>query len=437
MEKYFRTEDEFGRPVSIGASFDRSVFGDIEIEVLGLEIKATEYPVALEIGIGGTVATSPAVHNGVVYFGCCDMNFYAVDAENGRELWRFRTNDPINASPTLHDSIIYFGSFDNIFYAVSLEGKLVWKFETQGRIFSKAFVHEGAVYFGSEDKNLYALDAKTGKLKWKFKTGDAILSFPIVYDNTIYFGSNDRTFYALRLDGTLKWKFRTNAENGIFDTSVYKNMIYVIAFDKNVYALDMNTGRMIWKFALSDKPNTMVRVYKGRLYFGSRDFNLYCLDAETGRKIWSFKSGNISSWLTVDNEVVYWASFDSNLYALDARKGNLLWKFKAGSVIGHSAPAVYKNRIYFGCYDCNLYCISTKGELLWKFHTSLSHPAPFNLEERKRTLQSFEITWQPETKKIEEKYKEKAPSDFLGGYQISSRYIHESTYTTSKKRRYG
>ena len=42
---------------------------------------------------GGSVITSPAVANGVVYVGSFDCNVYALDASTGAELWSYTTGD--------------------------------------------------------------------------------------------------------------------------------------------------------------------------------------------------------------------------------------------------------------------------------------------------------------------------------------------------------
>ena len=97
---------------------------------------------------GGSIYSTAAVVDGVAYFGCCDRNFYALDAETGAELWRFRTGGVILSSPA---------------------------------------VDEGVVYFGSYDGNLYAVASATGKLLWRFGTSDMIASDPLVYDNKIYY----------------------------------------------------------------------------------------------------------------------------------------------------------------------------------------------------------------------------------------------------------
>src|SRR3989441_10367865 len=49
----------------------------------------------------GNIWSSPAVHAGRVYFGSYDGNVYCLDAEDGREHWRFTGADWVGSSPAL------------------------------------------------------------------------------------------------------------------------------------------------------------------------------------------------------------------------------------------------------------------------------------------------------------------------------------------------
>ena len=51
--------------------------------------------------------------NGVVYFGSDDFNLYALNARTGTKLWSFLTGDVVHSSPAIANGVVYFGSFDN------------------------------------------------------------------------------------------------------------------------------------------------------------------------------------------------------------------------------------------------------------------------------------------------------------------------------------
>jgi eukaryotic-like serine/threonine-protein kinase len=58
----------------------------------------------------GRVISSPAIVDGVVYFGSTDSNLFAVDAQSGKLKWKFETGSWSTSSPAVASGIVYFGS---------------------------------------------------------------------------------------------------------------------------------------------------------------------------------------------------------------------------------------------------------------------------------------------------------------------------------------
>ena len=53
------------------------------------------------------------------------------------------------------------------------------------------------------------------------------------------------------------------------------------------------------------------------VYFGSRDDHLYAVDIKTGKELWRFKTEyNVKSSPAISGGVVYFGSRDGHLYAL-------------------------------------------------------------------------------------------------------------------------
>ena len=117
--------------------------------------------------------------------------------------WKFKTEGQVWSSPAVSDGVVYFGNNDGFLYAVSINsGHEKWKFKTEESITSCPAVSDGLVYFGSVifgdvDGYFYAVDIRTGQEKWKFKTEESIRSSPAVSDGVVYFGSEDGYLYAL------------------------------------------------------------------------------------------------------------------------------------------------------------------------------------------------------------------------------------------------
>ena len=59
----------------------------------------------------GQVISSPAVANGMVFFGSTDGNLYAVDLESGTQKWKLSTGVRVTSSPAVENGVVYFGSY--------------------------------------------------------------------------------------------------------------------------------------------------------------------------------------------------------------------------------------------------------------------------------------------------------------------------------------
>ena len=85
--------------------------------------------------------------------------------------WTYTETSAIRSAATVHDGVVYVGEFNGDFYALnSNTGDLIWTYETDGGIWSSAAVANGMVYFTCRNFNIYALDATTGNKVWDFTT---------------------------------------------------------------------------------------------------------------------------------------------------------------------------------------------------------------------------------------------------------------------------
>jgi outer membrane protein assembly factor BamB len=147
-----------------------------------------------------TIQSSPAVANGVVYFGARDGWWYALDAATGKERWRFDHKVSwINTSPAISDGLVYVGSSDAHFVqAVDVStGTERWRTATTGIVWASPAVDAERVYVGEGDGTFYALEKKTGKEVWRYRAGARIISSAVVHDGRVVFGSDDGGVYAI------------------------------------------------------------------------------------------------------------------------------------------------------------------------------------------------------------------------------------------------
>lgn len=315
---------------------------------------------------GGAVVSTPALAQGVVYFGSSDQFLYALDEKNGALRWKYRTGSRVASSPAVAGGRVYFGSYDGNFYALdAASGALLWKFATGGeRRFAARHLHGtlpvtevmpdpfdvylsspalagDLVYFGSGDGNVYALEAASGKVRWSFQTGNVVHASPALANGLVYVGSWDSYFYALDAGtGQVRWRFKTG-EDPEYNNQVGIQSSAVVAGDS--------------------------------VYFGCRDSNLYALDALTGARRWAFS--NKGSWVigspAVRDGKVYFATSDSGLVqVLDAASGKLVFGLSFNHWPMFSSPALAGHYLYVGSDMGKLLAIDLdKRATAWEFVT--------------------------------------------------------------------
>ncbi len=413
--------------------FDSSGF---EAEIEDVEVKKVKtYDRIWKTSVGGSIDSSPVIKDGVVYFGCCDRHVYAVDMKTGQEMWRVKTDGIITDSmPVFHGDTFFIGSFDGKLYAIdSKKAEIIWTFQTGDSIFVSGALEDGKFYFGSKDGYVYCLSIK-GKELWRFRTGGPVASMPRLYEGKLYVTSYDHSMYCLDA-GTGKeiWRFRTGDEmvNDV-PFCLHSGKIFFASMDSFVYAVDIETGKLVWQKKTGNFGNSggTPTVREGILYHGSRSGVLYAMDPETGEEFWQFRAGGAiidQSYVLYKGQIIFGCE-DGNLYAVST-EGKELWRFRTGGKI-YNEPLIHEGRLYFGSWDCHLYCIDieTRKEI-WRFATSTLTPSTkpplnevFRVEIKKETHIEDAIT--------EEKYKSKRKQESvsLSDYHIESEYSSEPEY---------
>jgi eukaryotic-like serine/threonine-protein kinase len=333
----------------------------------------------------GAIRGMPAVHNGSVYFGSGDGNFYSIDATTGKEQWRFTTGGPINASPAIYKDLVYFASRDQHVYAVNTKtGREVWRFKMNGDLgnlnywdyyLSSPTIENGRLFIGSGDGHLYALNTKTGKQIWKYNAGSRIRTTAAINEQVLIFGTLDGYVYAIEKEnGKLRWKFETEGASLTFESgnndrtamycspSIHNNTVVIGGRDAKLYAIDIQTGILKWK-----TPNDggawvlSTGIKDGKVYAGSgSSFMLQVVDEETGKELWRYKTrAAIFSSIVLIDDMIYFNDRNGNVYGLD-NDGMLRWRFAMGGYC-FSTPAVANGIVYAGADGGILYALENGG----------------------------------------------------------------------------
>ncbi len=325
---------------------------------------------------GDLILSTPAVAEGMVYFGNQKGIFYALDSKTGEERWTFKTGAPMRSSPAVVNGTVYFGCHDKNIYALDAwTGEKKWAYQTGGLVRSSPAVWEKEDYHevysrwllvGSQDGFLYALEPSKGQLKWRFKTEGPVFSSPTVSADTVYFGSLDGNVYAVDIGtGKEKWRFKTGywvtATPAILDGTVY-----IPSWDGNLYALDAATGKKQWDFAMPEMTGRVISASptatKEAVYIGcmgdprGSGAIFFALDRKAGKPMWQMRveKGQIEASPIVIGELLLVAD-TVGMRALDRHSGQELWKVTIGPRKEiFSSPVFDDGTIFFGDANGNM-----------------------------------------------------------------------------------
>lgn len=188
----------------------------------------------------GSILSSPAVTNKIVYVGSIDANLYALNATNGELIWNYTTGGEVHSSPTLSNGIVYVTSELGPIYALNASnGDLIWVNNKVEGCFSSPAIAKGIVYVGSCNSKVFALNATTGDHIWNYTTESGVLSSPSVSDNLVFAGTwfEDGHFYVLNsTSGNLLWSYFVGHNSIMASPAIVDGVVYITSCDGNIYA---------------------------------------------------------------------------------------------------------------------------------------------------------------------------------------------------------
>ncbi len=319
----------------------------------------------------GPIRGTPTVYQGVLYVGSGDGSLYAIDARMGTQRWRRRTNGAITSTPAAGGGAVYFSSRDGNLYCVGAkDGALRWKHHFGPDLgpqnywdyyVSSPTLVAGSVIIGSGDGHVYAIDAASGHVRWRFDAGSRVRSTVAVQAGIVVFGTMSGHVHALReRDGSPLWKFatagaaRTFADDGNDTTAIFGSptiagaMVTVGGRDGFLYALDLASGRQVWRTTHDGSSWILSTAADGRtLYVGSGSASfVQAADLATGAEKWRFKTrGAVFSSLTLAGATLLFTDFSGTLYAVDKASGERQWQFPLGGR-SLSTPIVADGIVY-------------------------------------------------------------------------------------------
>ena len=268
----------------------------------GSEIWSSDFP--------GKIYSTPAVSGNTLVFGCSDGNVYALNTADGSVKWKYTTSKSVLASPLILDGKVYIGGSDGAFRALDIKtGRAVWTYTgVEGHAVSTPYADEDRVIFGTWGRKLYCLDSKTGRQKWVWDASKGSRMYspastvPVVSSGRVFVAVPDRKVYAVDLN-TGKGLFRVDGGRDAICLGSDGKTVYSKSMFRKAYAFRADTpapavyGELpssvkIWEMPDStgyDIAPTALKEHEGVLYIPTDKGNIIALDSSDGSFLWAHK----------------------------------------------------------------------------------------------------------------------------------------------------
>lgn len=224
--------------------------------------------------------SSSAIVDGVLYIGSGVT--YAIDAASGEIHWKVVSDTGNPTGLAVNDGRVFMGSTGTAEALNAEDGRQLWKAEIETRIWGLATIG-GDVYYSYGPPNVVAaFSRETGNRRWLFsiteEPHDVIVAGPIVIGDTIVaVDRNNNVAAADRADGSVRWRYSVDGKLDHHPVAC-QDRVY-LPTDKGVVALSMSTGNVQWRTEVGELP-TSPAIASDRLIVTTRNGRVLALGAE-------------------------------------------------------------------------------------------------------------------------------------------------------------
>lgn len=337
------------------------------------------------------VPVPPVVSNNIVYTNGITVDgqniqwwHFAIDADNGKLLWKYKAQDNFAMIATTGDFMVINDAMN--VYAIS-NGTEKWRKEIIGKNSNPLIIYGNQVYLNE----VYALSPENGSLMWRYEPelpgGDAnylVNNYfsPLVAgeDKVILVmesikelkhGKNTEippepprnitiTIIALNAtEGKKEWDKRLSFS--IEGPLIISNNEIFISGNSSVQGYSLENGNEIWRTAFRSTVRT-VAAKNDTLFIDEPDGrNITALNTDSGQIIWTHQSSLDFPSYAISGNILYIAgsSNSSLLEALNATTGELIWRgIKIQGYNSASKPVISGDKLFLTAQDGKLYAFS-------------------------------------------------------------------------------
>jgi outer membrane protein assembly factor BamB len=285
------------------------------------------------------------------------------------------------------DSVFVFDSKGEI-KALSNDGKRIWNKKLNLDISTGITLGFNKLLLSSSNGEVFCLSKDSGETIWQYSTSGEVLSPPATNGDIVAIQNIDGRVTAVDLDtGEFRWDYRSVIPNltlrGTSEPSFNEGFLYVGFANGNLTKIEPRSGVTQWEIPITTSKETSevgrIVDIDGNFVFSSGiafvatfQGDIAALDIRSGRFIWKEKTSTANDLLSSRGKIIVVDEKDQVL-AYSQNSGNLEWLNKDFYLRGLSSPNKLKSLIVYGDYQGFLHALDiSKGEQVARKRVSRS-----------------------------------------------------------------
>lgn len=332
----------------------------------------------------------PVVAYGKVFSASRDGEAMAFDQETGKQVWLTDVSDIkskrgffeskksalLNGGPVAGINKVFLGTENGEIYALEADtGALAWQNKIKGEVITTPAIDAGILVVNSASGVLKAFNASNGEEQWKVEQDVPALtlrglSAPVIASGGVLVGTANGgvTVYILE-KGQQGWTAEVGESSGttelerIVDVDseplVFGDKVYAISARGNLVALDLRSGRVLWKRQYSSYQE--LAISGNTIFLTDVKGHVYAVDRNNGLERWSqlaLTNRRVTGPAVVGQYVIV-GDFEGYLHWLNQETGEIVARYQVDSSGLYSAPTVENDIIYSQSRDGELNVIKT------------------------------------------------------------------------------
>lgn len=330
----------------------------------------------------------PSVAYGKVFSASREGDTKAFDLESGEQVWSTDISDILfdtgffdskksallNGGPIAGINKVFIGSENGEVFALDAEtGELAWQSKVKGEVITAPALDSGLLVVNTASGVLKAFNASNGEEEWKVEQDVPPLtlrgtSSPVIASGGVVVGTaaGDVTVYILE-KGQQGWTAEVGEATGttelerVIDVDsaplIFGDKIYSVSSRGNLVALELRSGRVLWKRQYSSY--RQLAISGNTLFLTDVKGHVYAIDRNNGLERWSqlaLTNRGVTGPAVVGDHIVV-GDFEGYLHWLNQETGEFVARHQIDGSGIHSTPTVADGVLYSQSRDGDLNAI--------------------------------------------------------------------------------